>query len=83
MDFFLRGDGERDEPEELDPDEVLGERRRLELLCLPLELFLVSRDEVERDLDLDRDLDRDRDLDLDLLDFFGASGVLDLEMERG
>ena len=84
FDFFLRGEGERDEPEELEPEaEVLGERRRLELLDLPFDLFLVSRDEAEWDLDLDLDLERDLDLDFDrdLLDLLPVAGDLDLERD--
>ena len=77
LDFFLRGDGERDV---LDPDEVLGERRRFELL--PLDRFLTSCDEVERDRDLERDFDRDLDRDRDLLDLLWVSGVVDLERDR-
>ena len=94
----MRGDGEREEPEP-EPegdDDVLGERRRLELLDLPLDdFFFVSRED-ERDLDRDllldfplvdlflvsREDERDPDLDRDLLDLVLASMEGDLDLER-
>ena len=86
LDFFLRGDGEREEPEP-EPegdDDVLGERRRLELLDLPLDdFFFEDERDLDRDLLLDfpfvdlflvsREDERDPDLDRDLLDLVLAS----------
>ena len=77
LDFFLRGDGERDEPEPEVEDDVLGERRRLELLDLPLDdfFFVVSRED-------ERDLDRDLLLDFPLDDFFFVSREEERDLDR-
>ena len=61
FDFFRWGDGERDDLDEADPEDEaeLGERRRLELLDLPFDRFLVPR-VLDLDLDLDEeDFERD------------------------